>query len=429
MALTMPFINTLPAFDANIGLQTNIFVLGGDAINGYQFILFDQSNPDVALYTSEVFPVANDIAGTTIRSFPVQIAPFMGIVNNRNYKIRPITFSASQPEGQTGNDALFNCYTTPTVSLQYLDLVNGVSTYVDFSNGITVPSSTVDIQITFNPNDLQSEAQPNYISVDLYGVNNDGTRQIVSTTQNIYIFEHDVLTDLYTATGSLSGFTINVDTDGELLPSTNRQFASYQVEFSLYTIDNMNITGQYLDINCFYNVLRNSPLFSVYNLCNKGVIEINCSLTSLQGTSNIPLSDLIYPNNNSLDLNVSSYPNYNEAWAQWQNYFTLEQPYTLRIWGRNFDMTGDNTTILNMTSTVYGGYYIKLDYIVEGSGSNAETYIALTCGRNDSAGQAMYPYYIESQRIASETITADTNLFIGIQQQNGLFDIDFEIIT
>ena len=236
MALTMPFINTLPAFDANIGLQTNIFVLGGDAINGYQFVLFDQSNPDVALYTSEVFSVANDIAGTTIRSFPVQIAPFMGIVNNRNYKIRPITFSADQPEGQTGNDALFNCYTTPTVSLQYLDLVNGASTYVDFSNGITVPSSTVDIQITFNPNDLQSEAQPNYISVDLYGVNDDGTRQIVSTTQNIYIFEHDVLTDLYTATGSLSGFTINVDTDGELLPSTNRQFASYQVEFSLYQI-------------------------------------------------------------------------------------------------------------------------------------------------------------------------------------------------
>lgn len=428
MALTMPFINRLPAFDANVGLQTNIFVLGGDSINGYQFILFDQANPDVPLYTSQIFNVTNDIAGKTIRSFPIQIAPFMGIVNNRSYKIRPITFSATQTDGQVGNDALFNCYKKPSVSLQYLDLVNGVSTYVDFSNGVIVPSSTIDVQITFNPNDLQSEAEPNYISIDLYGINDDGTKHIVSSTQNIYIFEHDISNDLYIAKGELSGFTINVNEDGELLPTTDRQFASYQVEFSLYTIDNMNITGNYSSINCFYNVLRNSPFFSVYNLCNKGVIEINCSLTSLQGTSNIPLTDLIYPNNNSVDLNVESYPSYNEAWVQWQNYFTLEQPYTLRIWGRNFDMTGDNTTILSMTSSLYGGY-IKLDYIIEGSGSNAETYVTLTCGRNDNTGKPIFPYYIESQRIASETITADTNLFIGIQQQEGLFDLDFKIIT
>ena len=79
MALTMPFINTLPAFDANIGLQTNIFVLGGDAITAYQFLIYDQSEPDTVLYSSAKYPVTNDIANKTIRSFPIQLTPSMGI--------------------------------------------------------------------------------------------------------------------------------------------------------------------------------------------------------------------------------------------------------------------------------------------------------------------------------------------------------------
>lgn len=429
MALTMPFINTLPAFDANIGLQTNIFVLGGDAITAYQFLIYDQSEPDTVLYSSAKYPVTNDIANKTIRSFPIQLTPSMGIINNHSYKIQPITFNELQPNGQMGNSSLFLCYKTPIILLQYLDLVNGQSIFVDFSDNATMPASTVDLQIKFNPDDLQSEAQPNYAIIQLYGVNDDGSIQEISSTENIYNFNHDAATDIYVATGKLSGFSINVDKNGNLLAGSERKFASYKVEYSLYTIDNMAIIGGYENINCFYNILSNNPQFSVKNVCNKGIIEINCSLTSLQGTSNIPLDDLVYPDNNSLDLNADTYSGFNEAWVQWQNYFNLQQPYTLRIWGRNFNSTSENSTILNMTSSIYNGYYIKLDYITEGSGDSAETYIALSAGMTDSVGQPMYPYYIESDRIATSSITNTTNLFIGIQQQNGLFDINFQILN
>ena len=78
-----------------------------------------------------------------------------------------------------------------------------------------------------------------------------------------------------------------------------------------------------------------------------------------------------------------------------------------------------------MTSTVYSGYYITLKYNNDGT----NTFISLSCGRTDSNGNAMYPYYIESNYITSSSITEDTNLFIGIQQQDGLFDIDFQILN
>lgn len=425
MALTMPFINNLPAFDANIGLNTEIYVLGGDAITGYQFIIYNQNNANVALYTSPIYQVSNDIAGMTIRSFSIQINSSMGITNNNNYKIRPITFNEAQPTGQIGNDTLFTCYATPSVSLQYLDLINGQSQFVDFSNNSTVPATTIDLQITFNPNDLQSNAQPNYISINLYGVNFDGTQELITQNPNIYSFSKNVTTNIYTAIGTLSGFSLNVDSQGNPLSASDSLYSSYIVSFELYTIDNMMISGTYTGINCFYTTLRNSPFLSVYNMCSQGVVQINCSLTSLQGTSNIPLSDLVYPNNDSIDLTSATYPDFDSAWVKWQNYFQLGQPYTLRIWGKNFDSSSNNNTILNMTSTVYSGYYITLKYNNDGT----NTFISLSCGRTDSNGNAMYPYYIESNYITSSSITEDTNLFIGIQQQDGLFDIDFQILN
>lgn len=425
MALIMPFINTLPAFDANIGYDTNIYVLGGDAITGYQFVLYNQNNIDVALYTSPVYSVSNDIAGATIRSFPIQINASMGILNNNSYKIVPITFNSVQPNGQIGNATLFSCYTTPSVNLQYLDLVNGQSQFIDFANNVTVPATTIDLQVTFKPNDLQSEAQPNYISINLYGVNFDGTQELITQNPNIYEFTQDITTDIYTATGTLSGFSLNVDSQGNPLSSNESLYSSYVVSFTLYTIDKMEISGTYIGINCFYTALRNSPFFSVYNMCSQGVVQINCSLTSLQGTSNIPLTDLVYPNNDSIDLTSATYPDFDSAWVKWQNYFQLRQPYTLRIWGRNFDSSLNNNTILNMTSTIYNGYYITLKYNNDGT----NTFISLSSGRIDSNGNAMYPYYIESNYITSSSITEDTNLFIGIQQQDGLFDINFQILS
>lgn len=425
MALTMPFINTLPAFDVNVGLDTFIYVLGGDSINGYQFSIYDQNiNPSVALYVSPVFPVSNDMAEKTIRSFPIQISQFMGIQNNHSYKIEPKTFSTTNLDGLVGTPALFECYTTPTIKLQYLDFINDTETqYIDFNDNVTVPASSIDIMVNFNANDLLSNAQPNYAVVNLYGITSNGDRNYIGTSQNIYIFEHDTITDLYTAHATLSGFTLNVDESGNL--DDNRIYDSFSVSLDVYTIENMVINVTYTGIKCYYKLLRSSPFFTLQNICNRGVIEINCSLTSLQGTSNIPLNNLVYPNSDSVDLNKGTYQGYNEAWVQWQNYFVAEQPYTLRIWGKNFVANGEDTTILNMTSSVYSGYYIKLDY----KSDNTSRYIALSCGRVDNSGDAMFPYYIESEHIPLVNINENTNLFIGVQQQGGLFDINFQILT
>ena len=79
--------------------------------------------------------------------------------------------------------------------------------------------------------------------------------------------------------------------------------------------------------------------------------------------------------------------------------------------------------------------YIKLNYVHEDVYDNDTqqttnyTYISLECGQSNSNGVPMFPYYIESQRIATSLINSSTSLFIGVQQQGNLFDIDFEILS
>jgi hypothetical protein len=182
-------------------------------------------------------------------------------------------------------------------------------------------------------------------------------------------------------------------------------------------------------LGCGYNAVNSSSIFKVTNLCDKGQIEIVCTATSRAGKSNItPLENLIYINNDELDLNTATYGE--NAYVFWEKYFTTGQPYTLRIWGRNFEV-GE---IASLYLTTDNGRYVSIKYNEEDvydedtSTWSNYTYISLESGRNDANGQPMFPYYIESERILTSTITSSTDLFVGIQAQNGLFDISFQII-
>lgn len=414
MALTSPFINTIPAFDANIGISLSVNILGGDAITGYQFFI-SPANSQTILYQSGIIPVQNDIANATIRSYPINITTAMGLENNKSYGIYCQTYNVAQPSGQMGQTTLFECYALPNVKLQYLDLTG----YKDLVANSTMSGTTQSFQICFDKIDLNSVAEPNIAQLTLFGIDAKGNKNFIYQTSSIYNFEHILGTSLYKTTVELSGFSSNLNSQQEYDPSS--KYVNFEIDLSLSTIENTQINQTYSNINCYYSILANSPYMTVYNLCDEGIIRINCSLTSLQGVSNIPINDLVYIDEEELDLRTQTYPAYNEAYVTWQKYFTLQQPYTLRLWGRNFNVG----TIFQFTHTLYTGNYIRLEYNNDGT----STYISLYSGQNNDNGDPMYPYYIESARIPTSNIVDTTNLFIGIQQQNGLFNLDFEILT
>lgn len=418
MALTKPFINTIPAFDATQSTEITLNILGGDAIGAYGGKLYTNSGIQIATFTP--IPVTNDIADTTIRTYPLEISAALNIVeNNKSYIIEPITYAVGDTQyanGMVGQGANFTCYKTPSVKLYYYGIVDGVAGYYDFKNDVTLGTSTPSVKIEFNPNDLNSPAEPNIAKIYVYGVKN-GTRDIVFTSDDIYNFSHDITTDLYSVETELDGFALNVDDAGVLIQS--RLYDSYEIEWVVRTIENFTptLSGTTTGINCYYKTLINSPLLTINNLCSQGVIEINSKLTSREGTSNPQPPQ--YIDNEEIDLTGDGW------WVQWANYFNLQQPYTFRLWGRDFNV-GEIAT-LSATSVQDEKIVIKYnkeDVFDEITSSTLNyTFISL------ESGSDRYSYYIESNRILSSTINSTTKLFINVQEQNELFDIKFQILN
>lgn len=431
MALTAPFINTMPAFDATIGITININILGGDAISGYQFLLLENNGTEVPFYSSPIFQPSNDIAGVSIRSYAITIpANISGnnefgqkviVSNNNQYRIQAKTYNASG-ESIIGNDTIFYCYKTPATKLQVLKSEEVSADYFDLKNGETIPSSQPSLKFTFSPNDLLSIAEPNILTVSLYGMKN-GHKTYISTSGEIYNFEYDLINNVeyYTTQFKLSGFSINVNIDGNgiITPKSDSAYDSYIIEYSIRTIENMVVEETFTDLNCYYVAIQNSPFLTANNLCDKGVISLTCSgLTSFNGTSN-PTPPM-YINNEEIDLTATS------SWAKWENLFSLNQPYTLGLWARNIK----KGVVVSMTTSGYIYKYIKLKYNIETSNEGIYySFISLESGRNDNYGNTMFPYYIESEHIQTSLINEDTKLFIGLQQQGDLFDIHLEIIN
>lgn len=429
MVLTTPFINTIPAFDANVGITLNVNILGGDAITGYQFLLLENTGTENPFYTSNIISVANDIAGASIRSYPItipanasgtnELGQNISLKNNSQYRIQAKTYNANG-ESILGNDALFTCYTTPTTILQVLQSQAVVAEYEDVSDGSLIPASKPAMKLVFKPNDLQSIAEPNILVANVYGIKN-GNKHYISTSGEVYDFKYDITNNVetYSAEFQLSGFSINVNIDeqGNVTPRSGSLYDDYVIEYSVRTIENMVLTDTFEHLNCYYTAIQNSPFLEVNNICEKGVINLTCSVTSFNGTSNP--SPPTYINDAEVDLTATG------AWAKWENLFSLNQPYTLSIWGRNFN----NGTIVKMTTSGVVYKYIKLAYNTVTQAGIEYSFISLESGRNDNYGKTMFPYYIESEYIEKSLITENTNLFIGIQQQDDLFDIHFEKIS
>lgn len=423
MALTKPFINTISAFDAQNGITINLNVLGGDAITGYSFNIM-KSDGTLLFTPPQKISVNNDIADGTIRTFPITINKNMGIENNQSYMIEPITYETGTTTGQKGQATNFACYVTPSVSIYYYDIQNGQTGYFPFVNNSVVGTATPNIKIQFNPNDLNSIAEPNVANVYVYGVSGN-SRNLIYSSENLYNFSHDISTDLYEITTDLADFTININEDGT--PLMNRLYDSFEVEWSLRTIENFQpmLQGLITGIKCYYETLNNSPYLVINNLCSEGRIEINSKLTSYEGTSNP--TPPIYINNKEVDLKESG------SWVQWSKYFLLEQPYTFRLWGRNFNVG----QIADLYYSTDSSRHIILKYNQEDvydettQTTTNYTFISLASGQIKTIDNNEYfhPYYIESERIPTNTITNTTKLIINVQEQNELFDISFQILN
>lgn len=416
MALISPFINSIRAFDATQGTTINLSVLGGDAITKYQFRLYKNDGSISPFYTSEWVDVANDVASQSIRNFPIALNAGFGLVNNNSYKIEPIIANDDYHNGIIGQQTLFQCYAIPSLSLEYKTIIDGVSTFVSADPHTIFNASSVDFRVGVNPTDINSPIKPNSIEVALYGLDYNGNKSIISKPITLYNFTLDTDSGTYYLYFSLGGFSVNINGDGSTLSDQSSLYSSFEVDIVFHSVDGMQVNLVAKELYCYYSTIDNPNIFDVFNICDKGVINLRYALTSLEATSNP--SEPIFVDESEVDLTNR------DSWALWQKYFTLSQPFTLRIWVRSFNVG----SIFVASATNRSSNYINIAYNVEEENGVDYSFISLECGQSTSAGDSMFPYYLESDRIETSLITEDTNAFIGIQKQNGLFNLKFQIL-
>lgn len=423
MALTNPFINTFSSFDANVGTNIYMCVLGGSAITHYSFSLYDNYGSQVPFYTSERFKVDDDIAGVTIRTFDIQLLAQIGnIQNNENYKISATTYIIEndtileQREGQT---TLFSCYVKPSIKLSYKNNDNYIDLPTDDSQ-IILPFSINDFKLTFNKVDNNSVARPNKGKITLYGTTDSGARELITESETLYSFSFDGILN-YETTTKIGGMVINVDGEGNLLPYGERMYESYEIDYACTTIDNVEINETIKNVNCYYPVITNSSFVHVNNLCNDGVVEINCDVRSLMGVSNVVPK---YIDGQELDLRSQSYGG-TEAFVVWAQQFAFNQPYTLKMWVKNLQ-SGD---VCKLTYSKDVNKYIKIKYNIESVDNDIYGYLSLESSFGTSNENIqMHPYYVETDRILVADLMGKS-VYVAIQQQDGLFDLEFKIIN
>lgn len=423
MALTQPFINTLPSFASEKGCKFYINVLGGETITAYGFTVRDNDTNAIIDGIGGEIAVQQDIESKSIRQFLCTIPPAK-LINNKTYKIRPYT-----KKNETiieGDEALVTCYATPNVNIFFADFDNSSQENPTVQKLLTdysvIPSINPEFTIEFDAIDRNSIAKPNSASFTLYGIDKGGNKNLISKSGNLYNFSHDVTTNKYSKTFTMSGFTLNTTNPEGTDISPDALFIYFILEYELFTIENFSIKKEFKNLKCFYNVLSFAPYLNIYNICDKGVIKINCDgLQALVGDTNQEPPKFI--GGEEIDLST------NGDYVRWQKQFIVQQPYTIRFWCR--DLQPGMIAKLYLSSD--SGMFIEMKY--NESAQDNKCFISLRAIMMQIPFQKVglnynedFGIYIESQRINKSLINENTELFIGVKQQAKFFDLDFQII-
>lgn len=245
--LVRPFIQTIRAFDATNGGVALLSILGGDAITTINYEIFSNGS---SVYSSSM--QVTDNGGTEIRNFEIPLLSTMGIVNNNSYTIRAYTQNATETSGYSSVQ-YFTCYVTPTVTLVDSDNITLTDSY-EFHSGSGI------LTANFAKNDVNSPAELNQVSIDIYGMN-------------------DVVKDLVYSSGDVyTPFAINFN--GLLPTGAEGLYTTYTIDLSWSTVQGMQVQSKIILLTCNYEINTSTGNISVENECENGRIKVRCVFSS-----------------------------------------------------------------------------------------------------------------------------------------------------
>jgi hypothetical protein len=263
MALTQPFINSIPAFDSTKSNNLTLNVLGGSKITSYQFRIYLQEN-DSLIYTSPVLiPSGTDISAETIRSFNLPI-PANTCTNNNYYYIMAQTFNPDLNDytySPFSPQALFKCYVEP--SFDVFLLVDNEYEDITTLSAPQILASNANLKLEFKTNDIDSPAVLNEAKITLYGIDQSGNSNLLFEGEPLYNVPLEQI---------ILGFLPTLTSENIVDPDAI--YSSFTLSITGITTDNFEWAQNTADLQCYYSTASSSLNFEITNLHDKGLFKI-----------------------------------------------------------------------------------------------------------------------------------------------------------
>lgn len=285
--LTQPILNPISAFDATQQYTFTFVVIGGNQVVANMLTINDNSDG------SQVYQATQ----STMRL--EHVLPANTLENGHYYSVTVQTIDNAEQLSEASVAVPFYCYSTPSLTISNMP-----------SSG-TINNNSYTFQGAYS----QSEGEAlNSYQFTLYNNN----REVISQTSLIYYSSDSSLQ--YTFTGMSSN-------------------TSYFIELSGQTVNGTQITSGILSFNVNYSSSASFAICDLVNDCENGYIQISSNVVAIQGNSNP--EPPIYIDDKEVDLREDG------SYVNWDSGFNIQNDFTMRVWGRNFNPYEDIINMLN----------------------------------------------------------------------------------
>ena len=302
--LTQPIINPISAFDATRPHNISFVVIGGAQVIANRLVIRDnQTGSEVYNKMQSTMKLEHTIPANTLK-------------NGGYYNAVIYTIDSGNNESTASTAVPFYCYSQPVLTIDNIPATE------------TIRNGTYK----FTGSYLQQEDELlNSYQYTLY----DSNKDILSQTSLIY-YESDT---------SLSYTFVGMSND-----------TSYYVELSGETVNGTKITSGLKYFTVRYIQPASFAICDLVNNCENGYIQISSNIVAIDGTSNP--TPPIYIDDKEVDLRDP------KSWVRWSSGFRIQDDFTMRVWGRDFNEYQNIITLTNDINSSTTPNRIELKWMV-----------------------------------------------------------------
>lgn len=289
--LTQPIVNPISAFDATRAHNITFTVIGGAQVVANRLVISNNETGAI---------VYNKTAITMKLEHTI---PANTLTNGGYYNAVVYTIDNANNESVASTAVPFYCYSQPVLTIDNIPATE------------TIENGTY----TFTGTYIQQEGEIlNSYQYTLY----DSNKNVLSKTPLIY----------YETDSSLSYTFVGMSND-----------TSYYIELSGETVNGTHITSGVIYFTVRYIQPASFAICDLVNNCDDGYIQVSSNIVAIDGKSNP--DPPIYINDKEVDLRDS------DSWVEWDSGFRIQDDFTLRAWGRDFNPYEPIITLKNDIDT------------------------------------------------------------------------------